>query len=236
LLLTKLFFGITPAELRRIAYEFAERNGKKNNFSKECRLAGKDWLCGFLKRQPALRLRKPEATSVNRVLAFNREEAQHFYSNVETVISKFKLPPTRIYNVDETGTTTVQSPSRITGPTGMKQIGTLTSWERRKNVTVCCSFSAADHYILPMLVFPRKRMSPHLEKSGPPGAICHCSPNGWMTTELFTEWLKHFAAQTNASIQNPVLLLMDNQNSHVNPTCSAKKMGSACFDTTAHIS
>jgi hypothetical protein len=42
LLLAKLFFGITPTELRRPAYEFAERNGTKNNFSKESRLTGKD--------------------------------------------------------------------------------------------------------------------------------------------------------------------------------------------------
>jgi hypothetical protein len=47
LLLAKLFFGTTPTELRRIAYDFTERNGIKNNFSKECRLAGKDWLYGF---------------------------------------------------------------------------------------------------------------------------------------------------------------------------------------------
>jgi hypothetical protein len=65
-----------------------------------------------------------------------------------------------------------------------------------------------------MFVFPRKRMSPHLEQGGPPGAIYHCLPNGWMTTEFFTEWLKHFAPQTNASIQNPVLLVMDNHSSH----------------------
>jgi hypothetical protein len=36
-----------------------------------------------------------------------------------------------------------------------------------------------------------------------------------MTTELFTEWLKNVAAQTNASIQNTVLLVMDNHSSHI---------------------
>jgi hypothetical protein len=63
-------------------------------------------------------------------------------------------------------------------------------------------------------MFPRKRMSPHLEQGGSPGAIYHCSPNSWMATELFTEWLKHFAAQTNASIHNPILLVMDDHSSH----------------------
>jgi hypothetical protein len=77
LLLAKLFFGITPTKLRRIAYDFSERNGIKNNFSREL-IDGKDWLYGFVNIHPALSLRKPEATSINRVLAFNREEVQHF--------------------------------------------------------------------------------------------------------------------------------------------------------------
>ncbi|KAF2892933.1 hypothetical protein ILUMI_13247 [Ignelater luminosus] len=71
-LLSKLNFGLTLIELRRLAFEFAETN----NFCRYPRLAGKDWLYGFL-------LRKPEATRVNRVMAFNKEEVQHFCSNLE---------------------------------------------------------------------------------------------------------------------------------------------------------
>jgi hypothetical protein len=67
-----------PTELRRTANEFAERNGKNNTFSKECRLAGKNWLYRFVTRHPVLSLRKPETTSINRVFAFNREEVQRF--------------------------------------------------------------------------------------------------------------------------------------------------------------
>ncbi|KAJ4435553.1 hypothetical protein ANN_18169 [Periplaneta americana] len=58
-------------------------------------------------------------------------------------------------------------------------------------------------------------MSPQLERGGPPGAVYRCSSNGWMTTELFTEWMQHFAEQSNASVNNPVLLIMDNHSSHI---------------------
>ena len=170
LLLAKLFFGISPIELRRLAFEFAERNGLKHNFSQTNRLAGKDWYYGFVKRHPTISLRKPEATSVNRVRAFNKEEVQRFYANVSSVLTNHKIPPTRIYNVDETGVTTVHTPSHILAPKGMKQVGAITSWERGKNVTVCCAFSAAGHYISPMFIFPRKRMSPQLERGGPTGS------------------------------------------------------------------
>ena len=215
LLLAKMYFGVTPIELRRIAFEFATKNGIKQTFSAEKGIAGKDWFYGFITRHPNLSLRKPEATSVNRVQAFNRNEVQHFFSNLEAVISKQKFPATRIYNVDETGISTVQIPSRIVAPKGIKQVGSITSWERGRNITVCCAFSAAGHYIPLMFVFPRKRMSPQLERDGPPGAVYRCSSNGWMTTELFTDWMKHFAEQSNASVDNPVLLVMDNHSSHI---------------------
>jgi transposase len=48
------YFLVSLLDLRRIAYEFAERNGKDNIFSKEWRLTGKDWLYGFVKSHPAL--------------------------------------------------------------------------------------------------------------------------------------------------------------------------------------
>jgi hypothetical protein len=68
-----------------------------------------------MKKHSVFRLRKSEATNVNRILAFNKEEVQNFYSKVEATILEFKFSPNIIYNVDETGITTVQilSESRV---------------------------------------------------------------------------------------------------------------------------
>ncbi|KAJ4430816.1 hypothetical protein ANN_19407 [Periplaneta americana] len=146
-----LYFEVTPIELRRIAFEFATKNGIKHNFSAEKGLASKDWFHGFIKRHPNISFRKPEATSINCVPAFNRNEIQDFFSNLETVISKYKIPATRMYNVDETGISTVQTPSRIISLKGMKQVGSVTSWERGRNITVYCSWTLciADVHISP---------------------------------------------------------------------------------------
>ncbi|KAB0802365.1 hypothetical protein PPYR_04551 [Photinus pyralis] len=45
--LAKVFFGITPIELRRLAYSFAEENNIKHPFDSEKKLAGEDWLTLF---------------------------------------------------------------------------------------------------------------------------------------------------------------------------------------------
>ena len=58
----KLFFGVTLTELRRMAYEYAERNNIKHNFNKATKLVGKDWAQAFIKINPQVSLRKPSST------------------------------------------------------------------------------------------------------------------------------------------------------------------------------
>lgn len=56
-LLDNMFYGLTTKRLREIAYDFAEKNNRPHRFNKEEKLAGKEWLRGFLKRHPELSLR-----------------------------------------------------------------------------------------------------------------------------------------------------------------------------------
>jgi hypothetical protein len=42
-LMAKLFYGLTPKQLRKIAFEFAEKNNIANTFNNVKKLAGKDW-------------------------------------------------------------------------------------------------------------------------------------------------------------------------------------------------
>lgn len=43
-----------------------------------------------------------------------------------------------------------------------------------------------------MLIFKRIRMNDCLKNGAPPGTQFACSKNGWITSELFVEWLQHF--------------------------------------------
>lgn len=210
-----LFYGLTPVELRRIAYEFAEANKIPHIFNKTEKMAGKDWLALFLIRNSRISLRKPENTSINRINAFNEESVRNFFSNLEKVMEKHRFPESRIYNVDETGISNVQKPVKILAPKGQKQVGIAASGERGKNVTVVCCFSASGNFVPPMFVFPRQRMSPHLQKGGPLGAIYYCSKNGWIDESLFYEWLQHFARTTKPTNNEPILLILDNHASHI---------------------
>lgn len=215
-LLCNLFYGLTPKGLRKLAYDYVEKNGINHNFNKESGLAGKDWMYSFLKRHPTIRLRQPENTSVNRINAFSKEEVTRFFDNLLTLKEKLNIDPTRMYNQDETGITVVQKKcSKVFATKGSKRVGAATSAERGRTITGVFCMSAGGHFIPPMMIYPRKRMSANLQKNGPDGAIYCCSNNGWTNTELFNEWLLHFKKHTRPTADEPVLLILDNHNSHI---------------------
>jgi hypothetical protein len=213
--LSNQFYGITLTDLRRLAYDLAENLNIKHNFNKATKMAGEDWAAAFRKRNPTLSLRQPSATSINRILAFNKSEVDLFFSNLGKVFQKHPFKATRVFNMDETGISTVQKPGKVLAPKGQHQVGSATSWERGRNITVVCAVSASGIYIPPMFIYPRKRMSPQLEKGGPAGAIYRCSHNGWSNEDLFNDWLKHFKENAKPTKEDPVLLIMDNHGSHI---------------------
>ncbi|XP_065172534.1 uncharacterized protein [Atheta coriaria] len=94
----------------------------------------------------------------------------------------------------------------------------MTSWERGKNITLLCAMSAAGRYIPPMFTFPRKRLTPLLQKDGPAGALYKCSDNGWINENLFLEWLVHFKQHAKPSALEPILQILDNHASHISLT------------------
>ena len=53
--LEEFLFGITPQELRILAFEIAERNQIPHRFSQEKKIAGKKWYYSFMRRHPELK-------------------------------------------------------------------------------------------------------------------------------------------------------------------------------------
>jgi hypothetical protein len=209
-----MYHGLTPQQFRKVAFEFDEKLNVHHRFNTS-RVAGKDWLEGFLKRNRSISVRKPEATSMSRIKGFNKTEVKTFFENLENLMEKFKFTPNNIYNMDETGITTVQDTNKILAAKGQKRIGAVTSGERGQTTTVICAFNAAGTYVPPVFIYARQRMTPLLEGNGPPGSLYKCSKNGWINEELFIQWLQHFKKYANPSETEPVLLILDNHGSHI---------------------
>lgn len=159
-----IYFGLLPGEVRQLAYQCATKYGVQNippSWHKNGE-AGKDWLTNFLKRNPTLSIRTPEATSAGRATSFNRHNMNQFFEKLGDQITKHNLTPSRIWNLDETGVHTVLKPRKIVAEKGTKQVGAIVSAERGTLVTVELAVNALGNTIPPMFVFPRLK---YLQKS-----------------------------------------------------------------------
>lgn len=128
---------------------------------------------------------------------------------------KYKLAPSRIYNLDETGVTTVLKPRKIIAKKGIKQVGTIVSTERGTLVTVELAVNALGHAVPPMFIFPRLKYKDLFIKGGPPESIGAGNSSGWITATEFITYMDHFIKHTKPSPSDPILLLLDNHQSHI---------------------
>ncbi|XP_026746589.1 jerky protein homolog-like [Trichoplusia ni] len=194
------FFGVTIRDLRHLAYQLAEKYGLPHKFNPETKLAGWKWYYKFLKTHPQISLRTPEPTCMARCKGFNKKTVMEFFDKYEALLDEGKFTAQQIYNVDETGLSTVHKPQKVLALKGKHQVGAVTSGDRGLNTTCICCMNAAGEFIPPMLIFKRKRMTDDLKRGGPPNTVYTCSESGWITSELFVDWLKHFIKSVKLQI------------------------------------
>ena len=215
----QIYHGLTPKNIRELAFKMAESNNVKMPQTwVEQHLAGADWFACFMHRHPSLSIREPEPTSLARMTNFNRTNVNLFFDNLAEVLSRGTgYGPQSIYNVDETGIVTVQKPSKIVAEKGVKQVGATVSQERGNLVTLCCGVNAIGNAIPPFFVFPRVNFQSQWLATAPPGSAAtgHPKATGWMTSENFLDFMKHFALHVKATADLPVLLMLDNHSSHI---------------------
>lgn len=169
----QIYYGLMPKDVRKLAYDCALKYNismpKSWHANKE---AGVDWLTSFLTQNGTkISIRTPEATSLSRATSFNKTNIDHFFSKLASVIDRYKFPASCIWNVDETGITTVQKPRKILAPKGSKQVESITSAEKGTLVTVCVAVNATGNSVPCMFVFPRIKYRNYFVRDGPPECI-----------------------------------------------------------------
>lgn len=213
---SKMHYGLTTVQVRKLAYQYAIAVNKNCPKSwEENNTAGYDWFRGFMTRNHELSLRAPEATSLGRATSFNKTNVDSFLNNLRAVMEQYKLNPDCIYNCDETGFTSVNTPPRVVAARGEKQVGQVTSAERGETVTVLVTVNGIGNTVPPVFVYPRVRYKDFFLNGTPPGSLALPSRSGWMSSDLFVSCLEHIIKHTKCSIDHPILLILDNHESHV---------------------
>ena len=213
--LGRRYHGLSKDKCRKLAYEFAVKNDIKISQKwLDEEKASQDFWLGFRHRNN-LTIRAPEATSLARASAFNAHTVGAFFDNLGGVLDRNHFEAKDIFNVDETGCTTVQKPKNVVSEKGVKQVGAISSAERGELVTVINTISASGTVLPPMFVFPRVKYKEHFLRGAPHGSVGAATRTGWINEEIFLKYLLHFIKETRCSNEKPVLLIMDNHEAHI---------------------
>lgn len=212
----ELLFGLTIIDVRKLAYDIVAANPHlPNPFNKEKKLAGKKWYYSFMSRHENLSLRQPENISMARSKGFNKTNVYGFFDVLEKIVDENGIDAFHIYNVDESGFSTVQKKSpRVLALKGKHQVGFVASGERGINTTLVCCCNASGTYVPPMFIFKRQRMHPALKNGAFPGSIVESSESGYINTDLFVKWLNHFIKFVKPSKNEKCVLLLDGHTTH----------------------
>ncbi|KAK2578181.1 hypothetical protein KPH14_001372 [Odynerus spinipes] len=130
-------------------------------------------------------------------------------------MDKYRFSASQIWNVDETGVSTVSKPNEFRAAKGKHNVGAMTSGERGTNVTMITAVSASGNTVPPMFIFPRKNFKSHFNNGGPPDCIGAGNASGWVTAEELFQFMQHFIKHIKPSNEHRVLLVLDNHFSHL---------------------
>ena len=214
-MLSRMFFGLSKEKTLKLAYNFARANMIETPKSWMQNEKAGDAFWQSFKARNRLSIRTPEATSIARASAFNRHNVTKFFNNLADVLSKDNFDPNDIYNLDETGVHTVQEPGKVVTQRGLKQVGSITPAERGELVTLLYTISASGVVLPPMFIFPRVNYRDHFIKGAPNGSLGKARSTGWISEELFLEYIDFLAEKTRCSIDKKILVILDNHESHI---------------------
>ena len=114
-----------------------------------------------------------------------------------------------------TGVRTTHKPDKIIDLKGKKQVNGITSAERGELVTIVCGANALGNVILPTFIYSGKRLSNSFLRCVSPNAVAAVSDSGWIKESVWVDCLKHFVQKTKCAKEHPVLLIIDNHESHI---------------------
>ena len=86
-------------------------------------------------------------------------------------MTKYKLLPGMIFNLDETGLMTLLAPPKILAEKGCKKVGQISSAERGILVTARCCIGVEGRFLPPAMIFQRVNFKDYMTKDAPAGTL-----------------------------------------------------------------
>ncbi len=149
-LLSERGFSLRKTDVQSLAFEFAKINGIRG-FSEEKQKAGYYWFEGFMKRNPGLKIKKPEAISP--ATKMNEEELEKWFTIYENTLDALGIKdiPSHIWKCDVSGLQDKFSSQQSVGE-GEDPCVQITSEEETAS-TILAAFNASGAFAPPLIIF-----------------------------------------------------------------------------------
>lgn len=211
--------GFAPGrrDVQEIAFNLAEKLGKKHKFNRQLGRAGTHWFLSFMERNKDL-IRKAEGMSGNRARGMNRGEVNKYFELLENILFENKLfdKPGQLFNMDESGLQLNNKSNKAVAAKGSCDVHVITSSEKGETVTVVAC-NAEGNFLPPYCIFKGTYKKPEFEDGMPPGSkVVMCPKSVYMNSKLFYDWMKfHFLPRKPPG---KVIIILDGHTSHLNDT------------------
>jgi hypothetical protein len=121
--------------------------------------------------------------------------------------------PARVHNADESGLQLNNRKQKIVIMKGKKNVMSVTARESGEIVTVVACVRATGVFMPPYVIFKCKNLRQEFRDGMPPGTAVSMSKSGYVTVEIFHDFIKHFVSHKPQG-NKPSILLHDGHSGH----------------------
>ncbi|XP_022832409.1 uncharacterized protein LOC111360624 [Spodoptera litura] len=200
--------------------KFLIENPRPNTFLNN--RPGDGWWKAFLKRHPRLATRTSEGVT-KASACVSEKDIRGWFTEIQNYATEKDLAsvlndPHRVFNADETNFQICVKTGQVLAEKGSKNVYNVEQSQAKESITVLFTFSAAGDICCPFIVYPYQRLPEKIADSVPDGWGLGKSDTGWMTTEVFYEYIANvfYPYLVSKNVEFPVILYVDGHKTHLN--------------------
>lgn len=175
-------------------------------------LPGSDWAKGFLKRHPELSTRVSK--NIKKVRAQVSAEVIEDY--MENLAKELKdVPPSQIFNYDETNLTDDPGNKRVICKRGSKYVENICNSSKSSTSVMFCG-NAEGLCLPPYVVYRAEHLWSTWTENGPQNTRYNRTKSGWFDSNTFEDWFESLFLPSVKDLPGPTVMIGDNLSSHIN--------------------
>lgn len=205
-------FPLDTLDLRMAVKVYLDKKGVNvKQFANNC--PGQEWCYSFLKRHKDLTQRFSCNIKKKRA-AISEETIRSYLSNLEKEVDG--VPPSNIFNYDETNLTDDPGNKKIITKRGMKYPERVMNSSKASISLMYCG-TASGVLLPPYVVYKAEHLWDSWCQGGPKGTRYNRTKSGWFDAVSFNDWFFSLALPTMKKLDGKKVLIGDNLSSHINP-------------------